>query len=156
LLRSGALAAQALLLALPDELLRGILRRAWADRPARPAAEEVRAAAGLACVCRRVRALLRAQPLPLALDLTAAPVSPAQRRWLLERMQAGRVEAASFKFHGRVGGDCERDDGFHDPLNEMPVLTELMAVHSNTLLRLSGVRLHLLACDSQEERPALA
>ncbi len=94
--RSGALlAAQASLIALPNELLGGILRRAWAVRPPRPAAEEVRAAAGLALVCRRVRALLRARPLPLALDLSAARLSAAQRRWLLDRAQAGRVEPSA-------------------------------------------------------------
>ncbi len=154
--RSGAqLFAQASLIALPDELLGSILQRAWADRPPHDAAEEVRAAAGLASVCRRWRELLHAQPLPLTLDFSAAPVSPAQRSWLFERAQAGRVEAANFNFHGRVGGDCERDDEIHDPLNEMPFLTELMARHGGTLLRLSGVRLHLLACASQEERPAL-
>ncbi len=51
-------AAQAPFLALPDELLVRILRRAWADRRPQSAADEVRAAAGLASVCRRVRALL--------------------------------------------------------------------------------------------------
>ena len=103
--RSGALpAAQAPFIALPDELLRGILLRAWADRPARPAAEEVRAAAGLASVCRRVRALLRAQPLPLALDFSAARLSAAQEGWLLAPAQAGRVEAASLNSIGLGAG----------------------------------------------------
>jgi len=84
-------------IALPDELLGSILRRAWADRPPRPAAEEVRCAAGLASVCRRVRALLRAHPLPLALDFSAAPLSLAQAVLLLDPALAGRVEAASFQ-----------------------------------------------------------
>ncbi len=95
LIQGAPLAAQASLTALPGELLVGILRRAWADRPLHFAAEEVRAAAGLASVCRRMRALLRVPPLPLALDFSAKPVSDAQRRWLLDPAQAGRLEAAS-------------------------------------------------------------
>ena len=58
-------------------MLRRILRRAWTDRPLRPATAEVRAAAGLARVCRRWRALLRESPLPLALDFSAARLSDA-------------------------------------------------------------------------------
>ncbi len=81
-----------LLITLPDKLLGRILRRAWADKRPRPAADEVRAAASLACVCRRMRAVLRAWPLPLALDFSAARLSAAQRRWLLDPAQAGRVE----------------------------------------------------------------
>ncbi len=38
------------------------------------AAEEVRAAVGLASVCRRTRELLRKTPLPLALDFSARPL----------------------------------------------------------------------------------
>jgi len=144
---SGALpAAQASLIALPDELLRGILQRAWADRPPRVAAEEVRCAADLASVCRRVRALLRAQPLPLALDFSAAPLSAKQRRWLLDPAQAGRVEAA--KFFGYF--ETKRDD-----LWEQPLLGEFLARHGGTLLRLSGVPHQLVACVSQNERPVL-
>ncbi len=81
MLRSGALlAAQASLITLPDELLCSVLLHVWADRPLHPAAEEVRAAAGLACVSGRVRKLLRAQPLPLALDSSPRRTSTAQRR----------------------------------------------------------------------------
>jgi hypothetical protein len=133
--------AQVPFIALPDELLRGILRRAWADRPPRPAAEEVRCAAGLASVCRRVRALLRAHPLPLALDFSAAPLSSAQRTWLLDPALAGRVEAASFQPE--------------DALWEQSLFDELLAPHSRTLLRLSGVPLQLVACLSQQGRPDL-
>jgi hypothetical protein len=133
--------AQATLLALPDELLGGILRRAWAVRPPRRVAGEVRAAAGLACVCRRWRELLRAQPLPLALDFSTAPLSTAQRRWLLEPAQAGRVEAASFLFE--------------DDLWDEPLLGKFWALHGRTLLQLSGVPLRLAACASQGQRPAL-
>jgi len=39
-----------------------------------------------------MRAVLRAWPLPLALDFSAARLSAAQRRWLLDPAQAGRVE----------------------------------------------------------------
>ena len=140
--RSGSLlAAQVSLITLPDELLGSILRRAWADRPLRPAADEVCRAAGLACVCRRVRALLRERPLPLALDFSAARTSEAQRRWLLKPAQAGRVEAASF--------DSK------DVLWEQPVLDDFLARHGGTLLRLSGVPLHLVARASQAARSDL-
>ena len=135
------LAAQLSFSALPNELVSGILRRAWADRPLSPAAKEVRAAAGLACVCRRVRALLRAQPLPLALDFSMARMSAAQRSWLLEPAQAGRVEAASFHIE--------------DTLWEQPLLDAFLALHGGTLLQLSGVPLRLVACACQEQRPAL-
>ena len=145
--RSGALpAAQASFIALPDELLGGVLRRAWADRPRRPAAEEVRAAADLALVCRRVRELLRTLPLPLDLDFSAAPLSAAQRCWLLEPAQAGRVEAA--KFYVAFEAD-------EVALWEQPVLKNFLALHGGTLLRLSGVPLRLVACVSQEDRPAV-
>jgi len=155
LLRSGALlAAQARLTALPDELLRGILRRAWADRPCRPAAKEVRCAAGLASVCRRVRDLLHSQPLPLALDFSAAPLSAVQRRWLLAPAQAGRVEAASFDFYSHdPHGNSEYYD--QESTANLPFLIGLLALHGGTLLRLSGVPLRLVGRASQEERPAL-
>jgi len=140
--RSGALlAAQASLVALPDELLRGILRRAWADRPPQDAAGEVRRAANLALVCRRMRELLRAQPLPLALDFSAACLRAAQRRWLLEPAQAGRVEAVSFHTE--------------DALWEQPLLETFLALHGGTLLHLSGVPLQLVARASEVEGPAL-
>ena len=128
-------------IALPDELLGSILRRAWADRPPRPAAEEVRCAAGLASVCRRVRALLRAHPLPLALDFSAAPLSLAQAVLLLDPALAGRVEAASFQPK--------------DALWKQPLLGKLLAPHSRTLLRLTGVPLRLVARLSQQGRPDL-
>ncbi len=134
---------------LPDELLGRILRRACADRPPRPAAEEVRCAADLASVCRRVRELLRAQPLPLALDFSAARMSAAQRSWLLEPAQSGRVEAAKFFVN------FEEED-FEDALWErQPVLDEFLARHGGMLLHLSGVPLRLVARVSQKERPAL-
>ncbi len=130
--RSGALlAAQASFITLPDELLRTILPRAWADRPRRQAAEEVRAVAGLACVCRRVCNLLREIPLPLALNFSAAPLSDTQRHWLLDPARAGRVEAASF--HPE------------DALWEQPLLDGFLARHGGALLQLSGVPLRLLA-----------
>jgi hypothetical protein len=143
--RSGALLdAQASLTALPDELLGSILRRAWADRPPRPAAEEVRRAADLSSVCRRVRALLRAQPLPLALDFSAAPLSTAQGHWLLKPVQAGRIEAANF---------AEGEDA----LWNQQELAVFLARHSGTLLQLSSVPLRLVASEDYEEleRPAL-
>jgi hypothetical protein len=147
--RSAPCCAQVSLIALPDELLGRILRRAWADRPPCTAAEEVRRAAGLACVCRRMRELLRETPLPLALDFSAAPLSAAQRRWLLEPAQAGHVEAASF--------DIESTD----ELWQRPLLDDFLARHGSTLLRLFGVPLRLVACASQggaarpgPERPA--
>ena len=143
-------AAQALLLALPDEVLGAILRRAWADRPPRPAAEEVRAAAGLASVCRRVRALLRAPPLPLALDFSAAHLDDEQRRWLLEPAQAGRVEAAKFCVLWDLPEGASKD-----ALWEQPLLDRFLARHGGTLLQLSGVPLRLLACASNMARPAL-
>jgi len=141
---SGALpAAQVPFLALPDDLLGGILRRAWADRPPRPAAAEVRAAADLASVCRRVRAMLRNLPLPLALDFSVARLSGAQRRWLLDRAQAGRVEAASF--------DSK------DALWKHPALDGFLARHGGTLLHLSGVPLQrFLTYMSPEQRPGPA
>jgi hypothetical protein len=140
--RLGALlAAQASLIALPDELLRSILRRAWAERPPHGAAGEVCRAANLALVCRRVRELLRAQPLPLALDFSAARLHAAQRRWLLEPAQAGRVEAASFHTE--------------DALWEQPLFGNFLALHGGTLLHLSGMPLQLVARASQAEGPAL-
>jgi len=135
------LVAQASLTALPDELLASILRRAWADRPPRPAAKEMRAAAGLASLCRRVRELLCAPPLPLALDFSAARLSIAQLCWLREPAQAGRVEAASF----------HHKDLVWEPLS----LKSFLALHGRTLLHLSGVPLQLLACVSQGQRPGL-
>jgi len=143
-------AAQALLLALPDEVLGAILRRAWADRPPRPAAEEVRAAAGLASVCRRVRALLRAPPLPLALDFSAAHLDDEQRRWLLEPAQAGRVEAAKFCVLWDLPEEAAKD-----ALWEQPLLNNFLAQHGGTLLQLSGVPLQLVACARDTARPAL-
>jgi len=138
----GALpAAQALILTLPDELLGSILRRAWADRPPRDAAEEVRCAVGLASVCRRWRELLRTPPLPLALDFSALPLSRAQRCWLLDPAQAGRVRATSF--------DSK------DALWKQPDLIKFLALHSGTLLQLSGVPLALVASVSQSKRPKL-
>jgi len=140
--RSGALpAAQGSLIALPNELLGGILKRAWADRPPCDAREEIRAAAGLTSVCRRVRALLHAPPLPLALDFSGARLSAAQRRWLRHPTQVGRVEAACF--HPQ------------DSLWWQPLFGKFLAVHGRTLLRLSGVPLQLVACLSLEQRPAL-
>ncbi len=142
LLRPSALpAAQALILALPDELLGTILRRAWADRPPRAAADEVRCAVCLATVCRRWRELLRTPPLPLALDFSAARLSGAQRRWLLAPAQAGRVRAVSF--------DAK------DALWKQRGLKNILALHGSTLLQLSGVPLALVASVSQEEQPNL-
>ncbi len=135
------LAAQAIILALPDDLLGRILRRAWADRPPRAAAEEVRRAVDLASVCRRWRELLRTQPLPLALDFSTAPLCKAQRRWLLDPTQAGRVEAASFHIE--------------DALWEQPLFEDLLARHGGRLLRLSGVPLRFVATAGPDERPAL-
>jgi len=136
---------------LPNELLGAILRRAWADRPPRPAAEEVRAAAGLASVCRRMRELLRAAPLPLALDFSAAPSSDAQRRWLLGPARAGRVEAAKFCVVSN-----EDEEPFPDILWERPLLDRFLARHGGALLQLSGVPLQLVACGRRHmARPAL-
>ncbi len=152
---SGALlAAQASLTALPDELLVSILRRAWAETPwTADAAGEVRAAAGLACVCRRWRALLRAQPLPLALDFSGARLSAAQRRWLLNPAQAGRVEAADFFVAWRSSNYVCK--GSQAALWEQPVCDDFLARHGSTLLHLSGVPLRLVAPVSQGVRPAL-
>ncbi len=149
-------AAQASLITLPDELLCSILLRVWADRPARPAAEEVRAAAGLASVCRRARALLKNRALPLALDFSAARLSAAQEGWLLAPAQAGRVEAASFEFYDpdswrNVNYDAESTAFCVD----LPLLNKVLALHGGTLLRLSGVPVQLVTCESQEGRPAL-
>ncbi len=127
--------------ALPDELLGGILRRVWADRPPRPARKEVRGAADLASVCRRWRELLRAPPLPLALDFSARCLSGAQRRWLLEPAQAGRVEAA--RLHSR------------DAMWEQPLFEDFEFRHGGALLQLSGVPLRLVASVSQEADPDL-
>jgi len=143
-------AAQARFLALPNVLLGRILRRAWADRPRRPAAEEVRAAAGLASVCRRVRDLLRAPPLPLALDFSATRLDDEQRRWLLNPAQAGRVEAAMFCVLWRPPEVARKD-----ALWERPLLDRVLARHGGTLLQLSGVPLHLVACAGHMARPAL-
>jgi len=130
------------LIALPDELLRGILRRAWADRPSRPAAEEVRAAAGLASVCRRWSALLSAPPLPLVLDFSAAHLSGAQHQWLFNPAQAGRVQAATFHSKDALWERSLQDNVF-------------MALHGGKLLHLSGVPLQLIASVNKEEHPAL-
>jgi len=152
-------AAQAPFLALPDELLVSILRRAWAVRRPQFAAAEVCAAAGLAFVCRRVRALLRAQPLPLMLDIRAARLSGAQRRWLLDPAQAGRMEAAFFDFCEAelfAGGDDNVDeDARTGALARLPLLTRLVALHGRTLQRLYGVPLQLVASASHEAQPAL-
>ncbi len=131
---------------LPDELVCGILRRAWADRSSRPIAEEVSAAADLTRVCRRVRELLRAAPLPLALDFSAWRLSRSQCNRLLEPAHAGRVEAA--KFFVGVGGS-------EDAVWVQPVLDQFLARHGGTLLHLSGVPLQLVARASQEARPVL-
>jgi len=81
------------------------------------------------------------QPLPLALDFSAACLRAAQRRWLLEPAQAGRVEAASF--HAE------------DTLWEQPLVENFLALHGGALLHLSGVPLPLVARADREERPAL-
>jgi len=104
----------------------------------RPVAEEVRAAAVLASVCRRVRALLRAPPLPLALDFGAARLRVAQRTWLLQLAQTGRVEAASL--HPE------------DALWQRPLLRSFLSRHCSALLRLSSMPLRHKACVSLDRR----
>ncbi len=146
---------QVSLITLPDELLGRILRRAWADKPPRPAAEEVRAAASLACVCRRVRAVLRAWPLPLALDFSAARLSAAQRTWLLDPAQALCVEAARFLVEEGSEFFSDIEEGSEEDPWEQPVLENFLALHSGTLLHLSGIPLRLVASVRQGERPAL-
>jgi len=101
-------------------------------------AEEVRAAAVLASVCRRVRALLRAPPLPLALDFGAARLRVAQRTWLLQLAQTGRVEAASL--HPE------------DALWQRPLLRSFLSRHCSALLRLSSMPLRHKACVSLDRR----
>jgi len=101
----------------------------------------VRAAAVLSCVCRRVRALLREWPLPLALDFSAEPSSDAQRGWLLDAAQAGRVAAASF--HRR------------DALWEQPIARRLAGParrHAAAAIRRAAQTSGLLG---QDEQPAL-
>jgi len=151
--RSGALpAAQASLTALPDELLRGILQCAWADRPPHDAAEEVRAAVGLASVCRRTRELLRKTPLPLALDFSARPLGAAQRRWLFKHNKPGFLVKPPDPICV-VAALFDSDDAlWEQPLGD---LDSFLARHSGTLLRLSGVPLELVACVTPEEPPAL-
>jgi len=62
-----------------------------AARPEWSAAEEVRRAIGLHGACRALRALPRAQPLPLVPDCYDAPLFPRQRTWLTRRVTAGVV-----------------------------------------------------------------
>ena len=89
-----------------------------------------------------MRDVLRDLPLPLALDFSAARLSGAQRRWLFNSAQAGRVEAAVF--------DHE------DAQLKQPALDGFLARHGGMLLRLSCVPLQLiLTYKSQEERLAL-
>ena len=101
----------------------------------------MRGAADLASVCRRWRELLRAPPLPLALDFSARPLSGAQRRWLLEPAQAGRVEAA--RLHSE------------DAMWEQPLFEDFEFRHGCALRRLSGVPLRLVASKYQDSDPVL-
>jgi len=152
--RSGALlAAQGSFLALPDELLGRILRRAWADRPARPAAEEARHAAGLACLCRRVRALLRVPPLQLALDFGTARLSADQRRWVIDHAQAGRVEAVSCALYE---GDEADTEVYQESFIDLPLLNAVLSRrHSHLLLRFSGMPMRMMACADPELGPPI-
>ncbi len=152
---SGApLPAQGLFLALPDKLLGRILRRAWVDRPARPAAEEARHAAGLACLCRRVRTLMREPPLPLALDFGTARLSAAQRRWVIDHAQAGRVEAVSCALYE---GDEADTEVYQESFIDLPLLNAIFSRRpSRMLLRLSGMPMRMMACADPELGPPSA
>jgi len=124
-------AAQASFPSLSDDLIRGIIGSAWARRHAQPAAAEVRSAVGLLNVCRRVRAVLRARPLPLQLDFSRAPLSARQRAWLAARVRVGYVEGI------RV---CNMDCTFWKGANSL-----VLRRHGHSLQRLAGVPLRLVS-----------
>jgi len=124
---------------LADELILGIFERAWACRGPLKGAEEVRRAADLHNVCRRVRGMLRAHPLPLALDLSAAELSGAQRAWLAAPVRVGRVEAACFHPSERLLWQCG----------------SFLRQHGGSLQRLAGVPLCLVSAEAEGAAPAL-
>jgi len=108
----------------------------------------VRHAASLFGVCRRVRDVLRAEPLPLALDFSAAPLSEDQRAWLAAPVRVGRIESAAF-FTPRSEASGEEERlwrGGHEAF---------LARHGRALLRLSGVPLRLVATFDPSAPPAL-
>ena len=133
---------------LPADLLPRIVAHIWACRPARPAAEEVRHAASLFGVCRRMRDALRAEPLPLALDFSAAPLSEGQRAWLAAPVRLGRIESAACFRPWRIASDEEERlwRGGHEAF---------LARHGRSLLRLTGVPLRLVATFDPSAPPAL-
>ncbi len=108
----------------------------------------MRHAASLFGVCRRVRDVLRAEPLPLALDFSAAPLSEDQRAWLAAPVRVGRIESAAF-FTPRSEASGEEERlwrGGHEAF---------LARHGRALLRLSGVPLRLVATFDPSAPPAL-
>ncbi len=136
------------LAALPADLLPRVVAHIWACRPARPAAEQVRHAVSLFGVCRRVRDALRADPLSLALDFSAAPLSECQRAWLAAPVRVGRIESAAFFRPWRIASDEEERlwRGGHEAF---------LAQHGRSLLRLTGVPLRLVATLDPSAPPAL-
>jgi len=102
----------------------------------------VRSAVDLLSVCRRVRGVLLAQPLPLALDFSGAPLSKEQGKWLAADVRAGCVEAAAFNhkdFRLWKGADHRR----------------FLARHGRSLRRLSGVPLRLVSSKDASRAPPL-
>jgi hypothetical protein len=124
-------AAQAAFPSLSDDLIRGIIGSACARRHAQPAAAEVRSAVGLLNVCRRVRNVLRARPLPLELDFSRAPLSARQRSWLAARVRVGYVEGVRI---------CKMDCTFWKGAHRL-----VLQRHGHTLQRLAGVPLRLVS-----------
>jgi len=136
------LAAQAGFDSLSDDLIRGIVGRAWAQRPAQPAMAEVRSAVDLLSLCRRVHNVLLAQPLPLALDFSGAPLSKAQRKWLAADIPGGYVEAATFN---------HKDS----PLWSSKDLRRFLARYGGSLQKLAGVPLRLVSSRDSSQAPPL-
>jgi len=135
-------AAEVCFNSLPDALIHGIVGRAWAQRPAQPAAAEVRSAVDLLSVCRRVRGVLLAQPLPLALDFTGAPLSKDQGKWLAADIRVGFVEAAAFHHRDFRLWRCADHRRF-------------LARHGRSLQWLFGVPLRLVSSRDASRAPPL-
>lgn len=143
-----ALRQAACLATLSADLLRGVFALVWACRPAWPAAQEVRHAVSLFSVCRCVREVLKARPLPLVLDFTASLLSQKQRAWLAAPVCVGYIEGVSF--HSGEKGLWRRRQAYGRTF-----YSKFLDQHGRSLLRLSGVPLRLLSSLSPWMQPAL-
>jgi len=127
---------------LPPDLMLCIVMQAWESRPARSAAAEVKQATEIYLgVPLGVRTELQAQPLPLVLDFSGAPLSGPQRAWLAAPVHVGSVKDVTF-----YAGDAQLWGGWQE---------SFFYAHGGSLLRLSGVPLSGMVTFIQSQPPAL-